>query len=184
MKILVGILVAIIAFVGIIGMMYVSNHNKAVAHEEAIIAQYDSNRNSLSALTLSVMESAQVPEMARDDLNLVISNALEGRYGEDGSNAMFQAMSEAYPGELSSELYTNIQNQIESGRRNFKNDQDMLLGKVQGYRTDLRSFVSGTFMSAAGFPEIDLDKYSIVVSQQAQDAFENGVDGGMKLRGE
>jgi hypothetical protein len=184
MKILVGILVAFIAFAGIIGMMYVSNHNKAVSHEEGIIAQYDSNRNALSALTLSVMESAQVPEMARDDLNLVISNALEGRYGENGSNAMFQAMSEAYPGELSSELYTNIQNQIESGRRNFANNQDMLLGKVQGYRTDLRSFVSGAFMGAAGFPEIDLDKYTIVVSQQAQDAFENGVDGGMKLRGE
>lgn len=183
MKLFAGILIALLAIGGIIGLMYVSNYNKAVKHEEAIIAQYDSNRNALSALTLTVMESAQVPEIARDDLKDVISSALEGRYGEDGSNAMFQAMTEAYPGELSSELYTNIQNQIESGRRNFANNQDMLLAKVQGYRTDLRSFVSGTFMGAAGFPELNLEDYTIVVSQDAQDAFNSGVDGGMTLRG-
>lgn len=161
---------------------YISNYNKANTFEKNISAQYKQNQNALSALTLTVMETAQVPSMYKDDLKEVISSGLQGRYGEGGSKAFFQALTENYPGQLEPKLYENIQIAIESGRKDFAQEQKMLIDKVRVYETSLGYFWSGTMMSMAGYPKINLEEFKVIVSNEALQTFTKGVDSGMKLR--
>lgn len=150
--------------------------------EKRIIAQYEQNQNSLSKMSNQVAEAAQVPGIARDDLVVVIKAGIEGRYGPNGSSAMFQAMKEAYPGNLDSKLYTRIQDLIESGRNDFAAEQQKLISIKQVYDTALGSPWQGMWLSIVGYPKINLDDYKIIKSDYSNNSFGTGIDKGLKIR--
>lgn len=180
--IVIGIVIVfLVIIIGIPLGMYISAYNKANSRENAIVAQYEQNQNKLSKLSNSVMESAQIPEMYKNDMKEVIQAGIEGRYGEGGSKQLVLAVQEAYPGTLDSSMYTKIMNMIESGRADFADEQSTLIDKVRVYKDELGSFVTGSWMSFAGYPKIDLDKYKIVNSNYTIKTFETGVDEGIKL---
>lgn len=156
-------------------------NNTAVKAENGIKAQYEQNQNNLSQYSNKVMEAAQVPSMYKDDFKEVLTGALTGRYGKDGSKAAFQWIKE-HDIKFDSSLYTKIQNIIESGRDRFETDQKLLIDKKRLYATSLETFPNGMVLGALGFPKIDLDEYKIVKSGYANDAFKSGVEDGIKLR--
>ena len=174
-------LIILIAIIAIPSCNYVSAYNRGNEVENGIKAQYDVNQNSLSTLSNTVLEQAQVPEMARDDLIAVVKEAMQGRYGND-KNLLGKMVTEAYPGTLDPALYTRIQDSIESGRRRFANDQNMLVDKVRVYRTELGSFWSGFWLRVAGYPKINLDDYKIITSEYSNESFRTGTDKGLQLR--
>lgn len=175
-----GIL-AIVGAIGAIGIgSYVSAYNKGNRIENVITAQYEQNQNVLSKLSTSVMEAAQVPEMAKKDLKEVIESAMAGRYGND-KNLLFKSVTEAYPGTLDPVLYAKLQNMIESGRTDFAAEQQVLIDKTRVYKTELGTLWGGTWLSIAGYPKINLDDYKIVISDHTADAFKTKRDNGLKL---
>jgi Flp pilus assembly pilin Flp len=177
------IILAALASVALVAVgSYFSAASKGNRLENAIEAQYEQNQNSLSKLSLSVVEAAQVPGMARDDIKDVVKSAMEGRYGADGSKAVFQSIKEAYPGQIDPSLYVKIQNIIESGRTDFAVEQEKLIGKVQGYKTELGAPWSGLWLNIAGYPKIDLADFKAVKSNYTVDTFKSGVDTGIKLK--
>lgn len=182
-KIILSTVVGVAFLTSIPIFSFVNYANRGNNLEQQIIAQYEQNKNTLSALSLTVMETAQVPSMYKKDLVEVISAGLEGRYGQNGTNAMFVAITEAYPGELSPVLYANIQTAIESGRINFRVEQTKLIDKVAIYRTELGNVWSGFWMRMAGKPTINLDEYRIVTDQHTQNIFESGTDSMIKIGG-
>jgi len=100
---------------------------------------------------------------------------LEGRYGADGSQATFQWIQERQL-PFDSTLYSRIQVAIESGRKDFANNQRQLLDIKRGYETSLNSIPRGWFLNLAGYPKEDLSKYRAIVTADTQRKFEIGID--------
>lgn len=174
----IGILVVLLAV-----FSYIGNYNYGNSAEHGLNAAVDNAQTVYSNAAQIIMESARVPEMAKDHVKEVVIAAMEGRYGENGSQAMFQAMSENYPGTLDMTIYTRIQDQIESQRMNFTAVQQQVIDRRTTYEIALGSFWSGFWLARAGYPKIDLDdpKYHPVVNAQTTRSFSTGVDEGFKF---
>lgn len=180
-KILLGLLVTGLLFAAITVASIISINNDLVSQEASLEAQYKQNQNNYDNFTKKVVEIAQVPAMMRDDLEKVTKAAISGRYGANGSKAVFQFIKEQNP-TISSEVYTKIQQVIDSGRNAFEAEQKMLLDKKRLYVTDLKSFPTSFIAALLGFPKIDLSKIDIVTSDQTEKAFETKKDKPLNLR--
>ena len=169
------------AFIGTAAVSYISAYNTGNRLERAIVATDENNRNLLAQYGNRIAEAAQIPAIQRDDMKEVIVAALEGRYGNDGAKAVFQAIQEQNPN-IDSTVYVQLQRMIEAGRVEFAAAQTKLVDQKRIYETALGSFWQGTWMSIAGYPKIDLTEYQIVSTSRADEAFDTGVEEPMKLR--
>ena len=178
-----GALVALLvvgALVAFVAGSYIVNFNYGNRMERQIEATHTDNRNVLAQYSTRIMEMAQVPDMYKEDVMEIYEGALTGRYGENGSQAMFQFLQEQNP-QIDASLYTNIQQSMEAGRNKFENSQTRLIDLKRGYETRLGSFYSGFWLSVAGYPRIDLDDFNIVLNDHSNAAFESGIDNGIEL---
>lgn len=180
---IIGLTVGAIAIgaISVGAISYISAYNTGNRLEQTIVATYENNRNVLAQYGNRVAESAQVPAMQRDDLTQVVTAALEGRYGSDGSQAVFQWIQEQNP-QIDSSVYVQLQRVIEAGRIEFQNSQTILVDQKRIYETQLGSFWRGTWMNIAGYPKINLDEYQIVSTTRADDVFEIGTEEPIQLR--
>lgn len=170
----------VIAGVTLVGT-FVGTNNELVALEEGIVAQYDDNKNSYDNMWKKFKEVSQVPSMYTEDLKKVYDSAIQSRYGKEGSQAMFQWLKENNPN-FDASMYTKIQQVVESGRNSFKANQTALLDKKRVYQTELRQFPTNIVAGLLGFPEIDLDKYGIVTSEDTEQAFDSKQSDQVNLR--
>lgn len=176
------ILVALIVSIGLIGTVsYFSAYNKANSMEQQIKATFENNKNVLSGYTNSIAEAAQIPAMQRDDLSKIYTDVMTGRYGENGSKALFQFINEQNPN-VNSEVYAKLQTMIEAGRAKFTTNQEKLIDQKRSYETNLGSAWTGMFMHMAGYPKINLDDYITVVNNTTIQTYQTGIDDAMKLR--
>jgi len=180
---LIGTAIAVVGVVAVLGGSYISAYNKGNRLEKGIVATYENNQNVLSQYSTRLAEAAQVPTMQRDDLTKVVEAALSARYGEDGSQAVFQFIQEQNP-QIDSTVYVQLQRIIEAGRIDFEKAQTKLIDQVRVYETALGSFWGGTWLGIAGYPSIDLDDYNVVLSARAVEAFETGIEAPIQLRSE
>ena len=160
---------------------YISAYNTANRLEQKIKATYENNQNVLAQYSNRIAEAAQVPAMQRDDLKEVVTAALDARYGEEGSRAMFQWIQEQNP-TIDSTVYVELQRIIVAGRQDFQTAQTMLIDQKRGYETALGSFWQGTWMSIAGYPRIDLEEFGIVTNARTEEAFGTGQEEAIQLR--
>lgn len=160
---------------------YVSAYNYGNAAEKTITAQYDDLKNILGQYSLKVTEAAQVPTAYKDDLKEVVTAAISGRYGPNGSQATWQWIKEQNLS-VDPSLYTKIQQIIEAGRDKFENAQTRFIDTKRGYETNLGYLWTGAWLKIAGYPKIDLAVYKIIQSQHGIDSFETGVDKGLQIR--
>lgn len=164
---IVGILVAMSA------ISYISAFNAGNRMENALKATRENNKNILSQYSQKVLEASQVPDMARDDLIKVTQAAIEGRYGENGSQAVFQMITEQNP-TIDPQLYRQIQQIIEGGRNEFQNAQTRLIDQKRVYETELGSFWRGMWLRLAGYPKINLEEFKPVTVDSVERVFEKG----------
>lgn len=170
----------VLAFV--VAMVFMRANNTANAFEQKVKYEHTNNKNVLSGYNQKILEAAQVPEMARDDIMKVAQAAIQGRYGAEGSKAVFQAITEQNPN-IDSQLYVKLQQIIEAGRDEFKTSQTRLLDVKRSYETALGSMPQGFIMGLMGFPKVPLDTYNIVTTDRTERAFEKGrEDAPLQLR--
>jgi hypothetical protein len=176
-----GILVVLaIVLISLVGYV-ISTNNMGVAIEAGIKAQYEQNKNNLAQYSNKIVEAAQVPAMYRDDYTKVIMASMQGRYGKNGSKAVFQWLKE-HNINFDSSLYIKIQQMIDAGRTQFEKEQELLIDKKRQYETVLGIFPRGFVMHFIGFPKINLADYNIVINDYAGEAFKKGKENGIKLR--
>lgn len=167
--------------VAVIGS-YVSAANQGNRLEVAIKAKYADNENVYASGSQKIVEIAQVPAMYVEDITKVTTAAIGGRYGADGSKAVFQMLREQNP-QLDSSMYKKIQQVIESFRDEFKNSQTALLDQCRNYETLRGNVWSGFWLNMAGYPKKDIDKMcTIVTTDKARQTFETKRDTGIQLR--
>ena len=160
---------------------YVSAYNYGNRTEKLLEAVYVNNQNVLAGYSLKVQEAAQIPAMYKDDLKEVVTSALSGRYGANGSQAIVQWIQEAQI-PFDSSLYVKLQQIIVSGRNEFKNEQTRMIDVKRGYETSLGSLWAGFWLDVAGYPKIDLTKYQPVLAEDTAEIFERGKMAPIKLR--
>lgn len=180
---IVGLVAAasITSVVAVGAVSYISAYNVGNRLEQEIKATYKDNENILAQYGQKVVETAQVSDMYRDDVIKLTEAAIQGRYGADGSKAFFQALTEQNP-TLDPAIYVQIQRVIEAGRNDFQSGQSKLISQKKVYETNLGSFWTGTWMTFAGYPKIDLAQYDIVSTERATVAFETKREEPIKLR--
>lgn len=173
----------VVLVVGFISLSsYVKYHNFAAGSENGIVAQSDSNMNNLGQLTLKVKEALGVAKLNNEELDKVIKNAVQGRYGEDGAKQAMLWVKENYPGQYDPKLFVNVQQAILAGRTDFEQKQNLLIDKVRVYKNQTDYVWSGFWIRLAGYPKIKLEDYKPVVSLQAKRAFETKIDEGMEIK--
>lgn len=179
---LLGVL-GVIALVIAVGVMsYISNANYGNEAENGIKSTWENNENILAQNTQKVLEAAQVTEMATADIIKISRGAIEGRYGADGSKAVFQAIREQNPN-IDMSLYKKVQQLVEAGRDEFKLNQTTLIDKKNQYKNNLGYVYRGFWLRLAGYPKIDLDKYKAITTEYASETFKTGKEKGpLQLR--
>ena len=160
---------------------YITNYNYGNRAEKEIVATWEDNENILGQYSLKVVEVAQVSTMYKDDVKEIFTATLAGRYGENGSQAMFQWLKEQNP-EIDSAIYKKIQQIMEAGRNEFSVAQTRLVDQKRAYETNLGYLWKGMWLGFAGYPMIVLADYKIITSEHASEAFETGIDKGITLR--
>jgi len=176
-----GVLFALL-FAGVVtAISGVSVRNQFVAQEQGLKAQYKQNQNNYDNYFKKLKESAQVPDQYVADLKSVYAGVMTGRYGADGSKAVFQMLKEQNP-KLDAGLYKQLQQIIESGRNSFAADQTTLLDKKRVYETSLNQFPGNLLAGALGFPTFDLSTIDIVTSDETEKAFTAKKSAPIKLK--
>ncbi len=179
--ILLALVLVIVGTGAFLFASYRDAHNTGNAFDQAVIAASDETRSVLSAYATTIQEAAQVPDMQRDDLIAVVTAALDARYGENGTQAMFQAIQEQNP-QINSEVYTELQRIIRAGRADFALAQKKLIDVKRAYQTALGSFWQGMWMRIAGYPKINLAEYEIITDDRTEEAFRTKREAPIQLR--
>lgn len=180
-KILLSILVVGMFTVTTLAISIMNIYNGFISMERAVVAQYQQNQNNYDNMWKSFLEASQVTTMYVEDLERVYKGAIEGRYGENGSQAVFQMLREHNP-DIDSSLYKRLQEMIESGRNSFSENQKRLIDIKERYVTRLNVFPGHLIANFFNFPRINLDDYNIVTSDETREAFDSGSSGPIQLR--
>lgn len=159
---------------------YINAANFGNRTEKALIAKVDDNQNIYANGTQKIIEVAQVPAMYVNDVTKVTQAAIGGRYGADGSKAVFQMLKEQNP-QLDSKMYTKIQQVIEAFRDEFKSNQTQMLDMRRSYQTALDNVYQGFWMRLAGYPKVDMHQFDIVSTDKAAETFKTKRDTGVQL---
>lgn len=180
---IIAMVVVVVVFVvgGSLLVDYLNFQNECNKFENGIEAQYNDNRSVYDNGWKTVVEKAQVPKMYTAQLKELYHEAITGRYGPDGSKALFQFIKEQNP-TLDPAIFVQIQQSIEVFRNRFAQAQTELVSRKQEYKNSLTTNIRGRlYNNLAGYPKIDLAKYDIVTSGRTEEAFETKKDEPIKL---
>lgn len=173
---IIGVLIAIIAIPS-----YISAANWGNRTEQALLAKVENNENIYGQGVQKVIEIAQVPSMYAADVSKITKEAISGRYGAEGSKAVFQMLQEQNP-QLDASMYKKIQQTIEAFRNEFQQNQTEMIEMKRNYLTALGNVWQGFWLRIAGYPKTDLSKFAIVTTDKAAETFRTHRDTGIQLR--
>jgi hypothetical protein len=167
--------------------LVISKRNAFVRIENNIVIGYDESKNVHSNYVLRIQEMAQVPKMATKQLSEVIKASNEGRYGADGSKAVFQFLKEQNPN-IPDSLYTNIQKEVVGGRLDFQSKITRVNDNKKVAYNMLDDTVGGFILKdILGMPRKNIgydggkDDYPVIMSETSVETFKTGVDKGVNM---
>ncbi len=159
---------------------YMGWSNGARQFEANIPAQYLQMQNVYDNGWKQVMEENQIPKNYADQVKDVFQGTMTGRYGPEGSKALFQMIKEQNP-QLSPDLYKKVQESIERFHAEFQASQTQIIALKQSYQQYLFATTSGRLynmiggypMIKCGVPAGSADDYQIVTSDKTQMDFKD-----------
>lgn len=202
--IIMGVLFGILLF-GAIGIYSYINGLRSVSvqKENQLNAQYLDNQNRLSEYISGFYEQIGIANLKSEKMDKIISDAVSGRYGEDGfssKGAFFSAVTEAYPNLAGLDIYDKIMDYVKAKRAEFRSIQTKLLDMINSYDTwrqdgIIQSIIISNFLKVPSnrlVAKIGETEYTgeealrkmkqIVLAGQAIDAYKTGVMEPLKVK--
>lgn len=179
-KIGLGVVVLVVLFLGSCGMMAIGVKNSCISNESDISAQYKNNKIALAGYTNKIMDMVQVPKMAVQQIKDVATAAIQGRYGNKGSQALFQAIQEQNPS-VDAGLYRQLMQAMEAGRNSFDADQKTLMDKCNVYEKYRTQEPQEMLVGFFGFPKFDKTQCTPVTTAQTEQDFKNKTTGPLQI---
>lgn len=177
-----GVFLGLLLLVGVAAWSIFGNaYNTANKSEINIKISFTDLENIKSNYTMKIREMAQVPDMYADKLKEVVSAAISGRYGADGSKAVFQMITEQNP-TVDPSMYNRVQQVMEAGRNDFQNAQSKHNDMLGCYQKTLTTFPNNIVYNILGYPKIDLSKYQIIIASETKKQFDSGIDEKINLK--
>lgn len=185
--VILGFLSLILVGCLIFGGMVISKRNSFVRVENNITTSYDESKNVHSNYVLRIQEMAQVPKMATKQLAELVKASNEGRYGADGSKAVFQFLKEQNPN-IPDSLFTNIQKEMVGGRLDFQSKITRVIDNKKVAYNMLDDTIGGFILKdILGMPRRNIgydggkDDYPVIMSESSVETFKTGVDKGVNI---
>lgn len=172
--------IGFISIIAVLVLSYISAYNFGNRTENHLKAIVEQNENIYAQGTQKVMEMAQVPDMYADKVAEVTTAAIQGRYGKDGSKAVFQMLTEQNP-TIDAKMYAKVQTAIEEFRNKFEENQKTMIDVKRSYNVALGSLWTGTWLSIAGYPKVDMKQFDIITTDKARQTFTTHRDSGIQL---
>jgi hypothetical protein len=156
--------IVVVLFIVILSIFGYANgvRKDGINKETALSAQYAQNQNVLSNYINQFDESLGISDRAASKVNDIILAAVQGRYKDTsatpGSGGLFSAISEAYPDlTATTASYAKVQDLVESGRNDFKDNQTLLLDRIRDYKSwENNDLIRSFFVNSFGFPTNNL----------------------------
>lgn len=156
-------------FVGAISaLMYISYSNNEIRLAELVSAQVDTRDANYDKAWKVIQQQAQLTDRYANDFKEVYKAMLEGRYGEDGSQAMFQWLQEQNP-QLDASMYQTVQFTIEARQEEFFNEQKKLISYNREHVVLRKTFPGSLFVGNR--PDVE---FNIITSTRTQEVAQSG----------
>jgi hypothetical protein len=103
-------------------------------------------------------EQTGLANLKSQKMDEIISNALEGRYGDNPNQgqALLQAIAEAYPDTSGLSIYDKILPTISAGREAIRNKQNLRIEKAQAYNYWRKEGIFRAWVLSGIYPSRDL----------------------------
>ena len=177
----IGLLFSAVMVITSLALIVKFEYDNMVGIENSIDANYKSYENTYSNYFLSIKEMAKVSDKYSDRFKDIYSDIMMKRYsGSDGQDAMFNLIREDNPN-FSSELFTNIQQKIASGRKEMNLKENLIVDSKRVAYNKLDNLFSGLILKSFDFPRKNYgynksaDDYKIAQSVETIKMKETGV---------
>lgn len=181
-SIIMIVMVCIVGVIGLVGLTlwgtYTSSYDSGVNYEEQLEAAWNDNENVLAAHKKKVRQALSTSKLNAQQVEGIVTKAIQARYGADGSRAAMQWIQENHP-QLDQSINIKLMQIMEAGENEFKVAQTRLLDIKRAYQTMLgKDYLlgEGWWLRMAGFPKTDLTKYKVISTEDAKEAFKTGID--------
>lgn len=168
---------------------YFSYANQAVDFETRIEYGVEDNKQKLGQYRLGVSEAVQTLGLGADLQGDKAVEQINARYGEGGSKAVMQWITENNIAAVSQDQLVAINRQIQAGRQGFADAQTRLLDVCRGYERLQRRPYSGFWMNITGYPSYEYTSEGgngklcrAVTSKGATEAFDSGIEDALDIR--
>ena len=163
----IGGLIAILAVV--IFVMNISYQNSYERLAADIDAQYDKIESDYEKMSRVILQQAGILNKYSKDFKEIYKGMMTGRYGQEGSKAMWQWIKEQNP-QIDASLYAKLMTTVEAQRTTFSRKQEKVAAMVAESNKMLKTAPSKWFVDG----EIKVAK--IVSSSNTKVIMETGVD--------
>ena len=125
LKLGIGGASALVLTLLMIFIMNMSYQNTYERIDQDIEAQYNKIESNYEKMSRIILQQAGIVNKYSEDFKNIYKGMMQGRYGKDGSKAMFQWIKEQNPS-IDASLYAKLMTTVEAQRTGF----DRLQGKV------------------------------------------------------
>jgi len=173
LSVIIGI--ALVFFIAIYVVMNISYSNKEIRLKNLVTAQVDTRDANYDKTWKVISQQVQLTEKYAEDFKEVYKGMLQGRYGEQGSQAMWQWIREQNP-QLDASMYKTVQNTIEAQREQFFVEQKKLISMDREHKNLRETFPGSWFVGDR--PSVE---FNIITSQKTKIAAETGEENDVDL---
>ena len=169
LKLGIGGAAALVLTLLMIFVMNISYQNSYERIDQDIQAQYKKIESNYEKMSRVILQQAGIVNKYSEDFKNIYKGMMQGRYGKDGSKAMFQWIKEQNP-QISDTLYAKLMTTVEAQRTGFDRQQSKVSSMVAESNKMLKT------APAKWFVDGEIKEAKIVSSSNTKVIMETGVD--------
>lgn len=179
--IITGLAVVLLAVIGI--GMYVSYSNTEISKRNRIEAQQEVCKANFDKMFKVIAQTAQVSDQfmskAKESFKEIYVPIMEGRYSNERGGALMSWVAESNPQfdlNATGKLYQQLQRVIEANRKEYFEEQKMLIDMHRDHKTFIQRIPASIFVGGRGEVEI-----MIITSTHTEQTYATGKDDNIDL---